>query len=89
MATALEALLLVNEQLEAELAQLYAVVTPGLPRAATKRCTNSERLLFLVVAAEAGGAGHSLMPENASRRRRLDWYGPEANEVLYSLPLPA
>jgi hypothetical protein len=28
---ALRALLLVNEQLEAELAQLYAVVTPGLP----------------------------------------------------------
>ena len=29
---ALKALLLVNEQLEAELAQLYAVVTPGVPQ---------------------------------------------------------
>ena len=29
---ALQALLLVNEQLEAELAQLYAVVTPGVPQ---------------------------------------------------------
>ena len=28
---ALKALLLVNEQLEAELAQLYAVVSPGSP----------------------------------------------------------